>query len=187
MTNKPLLLLFLGFPGSGKSSFAKQLGHNIAAVRLNGDAMKTAIYGSYDYIRSNGLIAEANQRGFSAIDYAVEEILRAGHSVIYDANNNKWSIREKLIILAEKYQALPIEIWVQAPAEVAKERATKRETAQDQPDFTETQYEESLARATANFDEPGDSEQVIKIDGTVSFDEQYESYRTQLSALGINE
>jgi len=187
MTDKPLFLIFLGFPGSGKSYFAKQLAHKLAAVRLNGDSMKTALYSSYDYIRSNGLIAEANQRGFSAIDYAAEEILRAGHSVIYDANNNKRSIRKKHEALAEKYQALPIVVWVQSPAEVAKERATKRETAQDQPDFTEAQYEEALARATANFNEPDDNERVITLDGTIPFEEQYMSFATQLGALSITQ
>lgn len=183
MTNSPLLLMFLGNPGSGKSYFAKQLARQIGAVRLNGDSMKTAIYGSYDYIRANNLIDEANQYGFSALNYAVEEVLRAGHSVVYDANNLRRSTRKNHEALARKYGALPIVVWVQTPPAIARERALGRELTPDQPTFTQTQYEQTLSRLVANFEDPTEDELVIAIDGTAPFEEQYVLFQKGVERL----
>ena len=175
-----LFVMLLGFPGSGKSYFAIQLARKVGAVRLNGDSIKVALYGSYAKIHEEGLIGEANRRGFGALDYAAEEILRAGHSVVYDANNNTRHVRKKHEQRAKRYGALPVVVWVKVSDEIAKQRSLTREDVVGQHRFDEETYRETLKRQMANFDTPGAGENVIEIDGRLPFDQQFESFQAQL-------
>jgi predicted kinase len=183
MAKRQLFIVLLGFPGSGKSYFAKQLVGKTGAVRLNGDSMKVALYGSYAKIREKGLLAEANRRGFSALDYAAEEILRAGHDVIYDANNNKRSVRRKHELRARQYGALPVVVWLKVSDEVAKQRSMTREHAADQLRFDEIVYRETIERQKAHFDAPGAEENTIEIDGTLPFEQQFENFQKRLKVF----
>lgn len=183
MSVKPLLVILVGIPGSGKSYFAKQLAPELGAVRLNGDSMKAAIYGSYEIIRAKNLIKEANQRGFAAIDYATEEVLRAGHSVVYDANNNKRVIRDKHRALAARQDAVAVVAWIRVPEAVAKERATTREKTTDQPMFDAALFDDVMKRQSANFDTPGADENCIEIDGTLPFKEQLAQFKDAIAEL----
>lgn len=172
--NRPLLILFFGSPGSGKSYFAEQLAERIHGVRLNGDSMKVALFGSYEAIRAEGRIQESNQRGYSALNYVTGQILQAGHTVVFDANNNKRSSRDALRQIANQHGGVVVVVCVNTPAEIARERALHRESSADKPSFTESEYHETLARQKAATVELGDDENYIDVDGTKSFDSQYE-------------
>lgn len=180
---KPLLIMFLGYPGSGKSYFARQLAERINAVRLNGDSMRIALFKTVDAINSHPDKKHLNEQTFNAIDYSVAQILKAGHSVVYDAHHNKRGIREGLEALANEYSATPIVVWVKTPHEVALKRGQTREAAADTRNMSEEEMLASMNRHMANFDEPYETEKVIVIDGTASFTEQYDSYITQLERL----
>ena len=178
---QPLLVMFLGSPGSGKSYFARQLAEKIKAVRLNGDSMRMAIYGSVENIDCQLSKDVVNQQTFGAIDYAVEQILAAGCSVVYDAHHNKRDHRAKNEKLAKQYAAVSILVWIKTPYEVALRRGQERAASADQRQHSEERMKESIARHMANFDAPVDGERVITIDGLVDFEKQYDSYLSQLA------
>jgi predicted kinase len=179
---QPLLIMFLGSPGSGKSYFARQLAKRIHAVRLNGDAMRLAIYGSVENIERQVSKDVVNQQTFGAIDYVVEQILTAGCSVVYDAHHNKREHRAKNEEVAKQYGAVPVLVWIKTPYEVALRRGQDRDATADQRQHSEERMKESIARHMANFDAPADGERVIMIDGLAGFEKQYESYAAQLAA-----
>jgi predicted kinase len=89
MTKKPLLIMFLGVTGSGKSYFARQLAAKIGAVRLNGDSMRLALFKTPEAVEARHSDPTTNPMTFGAIDYAAGQILLAGCSVIYDAHHNR--------------------------------------------------------------------------------------------------
>lgn len=183
MTQKPILHMFLGSPGSGKSFFARNLAENINAVRLNGDSMRIALYGSPEEIDQQPDKNLVNSRTFGALDYSVVQVLKAGHSVVYDAHHNKRSIRARLEELAEEHGAVPVVVWIKTPYEVALKRGQTRDTTPDQRRLSEEKMIETIERHMANFDEPVESELVITIDGTIPFEEQLASYKRQISSL----
>lgn len=179
---KPLLLMMLGHPGSGKSYFAKQLAPIMHAVRLNGDHMRTAMFdGDMDEIRNR----DNNPKVFRAVDYAVEQILKAGHNVIYDAQHNFRRERVKGEQMAKQAGGEAVLVWVKASFDVALKRGMEREEAPDQRRKTDEQMRESLKFHIGNLEEPGPGEKVIVIDGTVSFAEQQRSFNEQLERLGL--
>lgn len=175
--------MMLGYPGSGKSYFARQLADKIAAVRLNGDSMRIALFKSVEAIDAHPDKKLLNEQTFGAIDYAVIQVLKAGHDVIYDANNNKRGIREELEKLAQEHNAIPLVVWVKTPHEVALKRGQTREAAADSRQWPEEKMLASMNKHIANFDEPGSDEVVITIDGTIDFESQYESFNAQLADI----
>lgn len=178
--------MFLGLPGSGKSFFARQLAQRINAIRLNGDSMRLAIFGSLEEIEKvyhTEDRAKVNSYVFNAIDYAVEQILMHGDSVVYDAHHNKRIDRASLEELAKRCGALPVVVWVKTPYEVALKRGQLRTAQADQRRLAEEKMREVMDRHQRYTDEPVKSEQVIIIDGQQLFDDQFDSYERQLKEI----
>ncbi len=132
---KPLLFVLFGYPGSGKSFFAKQLAERKGYIRLNGDSMRVAMYGSVEALKNEDA-ADVRSKIFKAIDYGVGQILAAGKTVIYDANNNARRIRRDKEKLAEKHGAEAVVVWVEAPKDIAAKRTQDREATVDQRRLT---------------------------------------------------
>jgi predicted kinase len=171
------LFLMLGYPGSGKSHFARQLAQELHAVRLNGDGIRHLMFNSDEErrdIKNRPLV-------FGALDYACHEVLRAGHGVVYDVSHNRKKDRAGKVELAAAYGITPILVWVQVPVEVAKLRLETREHLPDQPKLPPGRFE----RMVANLEPPGPGEKCIRIDGTKPFAEQMASFSRQLKALNV--
>lgn len=180
MLNKPLLVMFLGYPGSGKSYFARQLAEKLNAVRLNGDSMRIAIFKTTEAIDAYPDKGMINEQTFGAIDYAVAQVLKTGHTVVYDAHHNKRSIRERLEKLAKEYETKPIVIWIKTPHDVALLRGQTREVTADSRQLSEDLMLAVMNRHMANFDEPASDEFVVEIPGTIPFEEQFKIFKERL-------
>ena len=183
---QPLLLMFLGSPGSGKSYFARAVANKLNAVRINGDSMRLSMFGSREEterIYKSGNRAVLNDYVFNGLDYVAEQIIMRGHDVVYDAHHNKRTDREKLEEIAIKHNAKPILIWIRTPFEIALQRCQSRQDLADQRRLTEEKTREVIARHQVATDDPADEEFVINIDGQISFEEQFASFQTQLGVI----
>lgn len=84
---KPLIIVFVGFPGSGKTYFARRLAEQLPAVTFNSDALRVAMFGSIENverIRQNDQ-SRLYDDVFGAMNYATRQVLKAGYSVVFDA------------------------------------------------------------------------------------------------------
>ena len=168
---KPVLVVMMGHIGSGKSYFARQLAETKKWVRLNGDSFRMAWLGSVEAIQAADL--ELKREGvFRGLDYAAQQILISGQSVVYDSNNNKRVTRKTKEKIAQEASALPVLVWVKTTEEEALMRIQTREPAVDQRKFDEPYAREVMERHIAATDEPAVDENVIEIDGTAPFKEQ---------------
>ena len=176
--------MFLGYPGSGKTYFAKQLAKKIGIVRLNADATRVAAMGTIQKAREfdaeTGLL---NSIVFGMIDYATAQVLESGHSVICDYQHNERSFRDKRTLLANEHNAEAIIIWLKTPRDVAVQRGAKREELLDQRRHSIEKMEALVDKYVNLMEIPGKDELVIEIDGTLTFDEQYQSFMKQLQVL----
>jgi predicted kinase len=183
---KPLILMFLGSPGSGKSYFAKHIADKLNAVRINGDSMRLAIFGSLEEIEriyhSNDR-RKVNEYVFNGLDYVAEQILQRGQDVVYDAHQNKRIDRETVEQKAERQHALPVVISIKTPYEVAVKRGQTRESQVDQRQLSEEKMREVIARHQANTDEPVKTEHVIVLDGEIAFEEQFKEFEKRLKEI----
>ena len=176
---KQVLILMLGHPGSGKSYFTKQLAPKLHAVRFNADHMRTSMYDDPDDVRNRA----NNPYVFGAIDYAVYETLKAGHTVICDRQYNYVSERLKSKAIADQFNVPTIVVWIKTPYDIALKRGQDRPEAPDQRKKTDEQMRGSLDRFIKVLEQPTPDEHCVIIDGTESFDEQFSSYQEQVAQI----
>ncbi len=186
MSQKPLLVMFLGVPGSGKTTFSKQLRGKISAVVINSDAIRLSMWGSQEEIWKTHADKDArtyaNQLTFGALDYAAGQVLAAGYNVIYDCNANKFDERNKMATIATQHGGEAIVVYIKTPHEIAIERITKRQASHDSLQKNPEKAREIVERFASNIEEPHDSEHVVELSGEVTFDQQYEKF---IGALDI--
>ena len=183
--NKPLLIVFLGFPGSGKTYFARQLAEKLRAVTLNSDAMRLAMFGSLERIDEIRRIDNARLYVdvFGAMNYAARQALKAGHSVVYDAQQTKRENRRGIEQLAQESGAIPVLIWIKTSREVALKRGQERDARDDSQQYDAEKMAYLIDRFDSANDMPEADENVVEINGEVPFEEQYHTFVTGVDNL----
>lgn len=184
--NKPLLIYFIGQPGSGKTYFATRLADRLGAVRLNSDATRIAMFGSSEEVER---IRKSKQESilyapvFGAMNYSAQQIINSGHSVIYDAQATKRRDRKRHEKLAHECDAAPILVWIDTPGELAIKRGQEREQRDDSIVYSESKMRMLAELFSKNIDLPESDENLIKISGELPFEEQFKSFEAQLSSI----
>ena len=118
---RPPLIVVSGLPGTGKSFFCRNLAEKLPFLILASDALRKALFPTPQYNE------QENKRLFSACHVLIEELLRKGIPVIFDATNLLEHHREYLYRAAARAGAKLILVWVEAPPEVVRQRLLARE------------------------------------------------------------
>jgi len=132
---EPPLIVVSGLPGTGKSFFCRKLAERLPFLILASDALRKILFPSPQYKESE------NRRLFSACHAFIEELLRKGIPVIFDATNLLERHREYLYRAAERAGAKLILVCVEAPAEVVQQRLVARREAAVPQDDSEAGWE----------------------------------------------
>lgn len=117
--NRPTLILLVGVPGSGKTTYAKKYIEKKSAVHLSSDTIRKELYGD-ESIQGNP--AEV----FSLMQKRAVESLNEGHDVLYDATNVTRKDRASIIGICPKFAKIEAHI-IWAPIETCIERDSVRE------------------------------------------------------------
>ena len=118
--NRPKLILLVGIPGAGKTTYAKKyIEENINTIHLSSDAIRKELYGDE--------AAQGNPSDvFSLMQKRAIEALNNGQNVIYDATNITRKDRASIIGICPKFARIVAHvIW--APIEVCIERDATRD------------------------------------------------------------
>lgn len=110
---KPILFVTFGFPGSGKTYFARQFAREQKLLHLNSDCIRSLLAPRPTYT------ADETVAVFEVMNFMAAEALRCGTSVIYDANVTKRIFRRRLQVLARKNGGHYALIWLKLPVEAA--------------------------------------------------------------------
>lgn len=78
--NKPYFIMLVGLPGSGKSTYAKELAEKIEAVICSSDVIRKELCGDENS-------QDNNEEVFKLLHSRIKDNLKKGISVIYDATN----------------------------------------------------------------------------------------------------
>ena len=123
-----VLIVVSGLPGTGKSYFSRRMAERVPVAIVETDAMRKALIPSPTY---SGI---ESARLFRACHALIEDLLRGGVSVLFDATNLVENNRERLYNIADRTNAKLILVRVEAPPEVVSERLRKREEGDAQDD-----------------------------------------------------
>ncbi|HUB93545.1 MAG TPA: ATP-binding protein [Verrucomicrobiae bacterium] len=134
---KPLLVLLYGFPGAGKTFFARQLCEQLIATHVHGDRMRVELFSNPTYSKDENHIVN------SLMQYMTGEFLNAGVSVIYDTNAMRVAQRRALRNMAAKAGAETVLVWLQIDPESAFTRSSTRDHRK-----ADDKYSRQLDKAT---------------------------------------
>lgn len=181
-----IIVTFTSSPGSGKTYFSRQATERLGAVRLNSDSMRRAIFGSADeHERIKEILGRPTVLSyvFNSMDYSAEQVVSAGHDLIYESNNNKREHRQHTQKLASEYGAVSITVHLEVPYDIALKRIQEREHASDSRPLDEQGARELLDRIQSNTDPFDDDELIVNLDGQLPFDEQFAEFERQVKKL----
>jgi predicted kinase len=131
----PTLIAVSGLPGSGKSHLCRRLAERLQFPVLESDAMRRLLFPEPNHSR------DESERLFRACHTLIEELLRRGIPLIFDATNLIERHRERLYRIADTADARLIIIRVEAPPEVVKKRLDRRRLGTDAEDNSEADWE----------------------------------------------
>jgi len=176
--SKPFLLMFYGFPGAGKTYFARQFCENVQAAHLQADRIRSELFEQPRYDKQENAIV--NQ----LMDYMTEEFLSAGLSVAYDVNAMRSGQRRMLSDLARKHKATPLLVWFQMDADTAFSRNQKRDRRRADDKYAaqldRTTFEDMLGR----MQNPKTSEEYVVVSGKHLFNMQQSAIVGKLRNMG---
>lgn len=176
--NKPLLILLYGFPGAGKTYFARQLCENIQAAHVHGDRIRAELFEQPRYDREENEVIE------HLMEYMSGEFLNADMSVVFDTNAMRLAQRRQLRDLARKSGAQPVLVWFQVDLESAFARASKRDRRRTDDKFTPATDRATFDRLAAGMQNP-QNEDYIVISGKHTFNTQLGSLLKRLHELKL--
>lgn len=118
--NRPKLILLVGVPGSGKTTYAKNyIKQNYNTIHLSSDAIRQELYGDENIQGNPGDV-------FSLMQKRAVESLNNGCDVLYDATNITRKDRSCIIGICPKFVKIECHI-IWAPIETCVEQDAKRE------------------------------------------------------------
>lgn len=170
--------MLYGFPGAGKTYFARQLCEHLQAAHVQGDRIRGELFDHPQYDQ------EENQVIAQLMDYMTGEFLNSGISVVYDANAMRLKQRRELRELARKTHAQPLLIWLQIDHESAIARATKRDRRRNDDKFAMPIDKQIFDRVSGGMQNP-QNEDYIVISGKHTFNTQLSAFMKRLRELGL--
>ncbi len=167
---KPLLVQLYGYPGAGKTYFARQFCEQVQAAHIQDDRIRFELFEQPRYDKQeNDVITQL-------MDYMTGEFLNAGISVIYDTNAMRYGQRHALRDMARKAHAQSVLVWLQIDTEGAFQRTTKRDRRRSDDKYAAVMERGNFESIAGHMQNPQNNEDYIVVSGKHVF-------KTQMSAV----
>ena len=112
--------MMIGFPGSGKSTYAEKLSKEEDAIICSSDALRKELYGSE-------AVQEHNEEIFNILMQRVIKYLSEDKSVIYDAMNISSKYRRNTLKMLSRFNCEKIAYIIATPYEMCLDRNSIRD------------------------------------------------------------
>jgi len=172
-TPRPLLVVCMGLPASGKSTLAEALAARLGLVHLSSDVTRKHLVGLHPTARAlegfeRGLYSRAmSSRTYAAMKRSAARWLRRGHSVVLDATYGQPSQRAAIAALARRTGTRLTVLVCRADEHTIKARLAAR--ASDRTTTSDARLELWPALRAA-FIEPSELRSALNVDMTDDLD-----------------
>lgn len=177
--NHPTLFLLYGFPGAGKTYFARQLCDELHAAHLQDDRIRNELFEQPRYDQQENDIVSR------LMEYMAEEFLQAGLSVVLDVNAARANQRRKLRQLAARCKSHTVLVWFQLETESAFARVAKRDRRKADDKYTVPLKREAFEALIAGMQNPSSAEDYMVVSGKRTFHTQRSAVIKKLYDMGL--
>lgn len=171
--------MLYGFPGSGKTYFARQLCEHLQAAHVQGDRIRAELFEKPRYDKQENAIVT------QLMDYMAGEFLAAGLSVVYDANAMRAAQRHQLRDMARRAHAQPLLIWLQIDMESAFLRTMKRDRRRADDKFAMPMDRTTFEQVAGHMQNPTQTEAYVVVSGKHLFSTQLSATMKRLHELKL--
>lgn len=177
-TTKPIMVLLYGFPGAGKTHFARNLADHLECAVVHSDRIR------HELFEEPRFDEQENEIVTHLMGYMSEEFLNAGVNVVYDTNAMRRAQRLELRELARKKQAKTVLVWFQVDPDTSFARLNSRDRRTSDDKFA-TNYTQSEFRAYAShMQAPQPTEDYVVVSGKHTFSSQKNALFKKLMEMG---
>lgn len=176
--SKPTLIMLYGFPGAGKTHFARQLCEVVQAAHVQGDRIRHELFDQPRFDKQEGEIIN------HLMEYMAGEFLNAGISVVFDINAMRLTQRRNLRDMARKVHGSHILIWLQIDTDSAFRRVTGRDRRKSDDKYAMPLDQTAFDNQISYMQNP-QNEDYIVISGKHTFSTQRNAVMKKLYDQGL--
>lgn len=164
-SDPPALVVLVGLPGAGKTTFAARLAERVPLAVLESDRFRKLLFGQPTYS------VDESRRLFRALHGTIDRLLARRVSCLLDATNLREEHRRPLYEMAQRHGARLVVVHLDAPADVVRARLSRRRQAATPGDWSDAGPEvyermreavEPIARPHLRVDTSGDTTAAIE-------------------------
>jgi len=176
---RPLFIMLYGFPGSGKTYFARQLCEQLQAAHVQSDRIRAELFEQPRYDKQeNAIVAQITS-------YMSSEFLSAGVSVVYDSNAMRAAQRHAMREMARRHHAQPLLVWFQMDMESAFGRAMKRDRRRADDRYAMPMDRSTFESIVNHMQNPALTEDYIVVSGKHPFATQLSATVNRMREMGL--
>jgi len=179
VSNKPLFIMLYGYPGAGKSYFARQFCEQVQAVHVQPDRIRAELFETPHYDKQENAVVD------QLAEYMAGEFLAAGVSVVYDANAMRANQRHRWRDMVRRAHVQPLLVWLQIDAETAFLRTSKRDRRRADDRYARPLDRRAFDDIISNMQNPAATEEYVVVSGKHLFNTQLSAVMKRLGELKI--
>ncbi len=159
------MVALCGLPGTGKSYFASRLTELMPLVVLGSDRLRKLL------VQEPRYTPEEHSRVFNTCHQLIEDLLKQGRRVLFDATNLTEAFRQPLYRICDRRSAPLILVRFTAPRKIIRRRLAEREKGLNPGDYSDADWlvycrlsphEEPVGRRHFNVDSSQDVSPVLE-------------------------
>lgn len=174
---KPFVIMMYGFPGAGKTAFARQMSEDLGIIHLQEDRILHDLFGS----THNAATSKASRK---VLNFMTKDYLKAGISLVYDASVIRSAERRRVREIAHESRAASLLMWFQVDPETTFERTHKRDKRKADDKYAR-EYDEDIYRSILAHMQNPNNEDYTVVSGKHTFATQRSAVLKRLLDMNV--
>lgn len=164
--SKPLVLITIGIPGSGKSFFARQFSDTFSAPVVSYDKLRHTLFADNGFGKKQQDIVD------TIANFEIDELLKTRKTFIVDGGANTKAQRVELRKKTQQASYDTLLVWVQTDQNTAKYRSMKRSSRKNDDKYNPSISGEQYDQLAKRFSPPQHNESSVVVSGKHTYPTQ---------------
>lgn len=155
----PLLILTMGYPGSGKTYFARQFADEYKLARISEDRIRFELFEKPTFAAEEFEIIQ--RMGM----YMVEQLMQTKQTIVYDGMFLQTHERLQVQQLAKQNGYRVLIVWLQTDIETSAQRANQRDRRNPDSKYSFSLDRQTFDTVRSTLQRPHEKDSVVVISG----------------------